>query len=117
MTRARAILARGGLWNSFVMVFHLRRMLDLIQQVLPVEFEEIRTLPSDPVAAAACYHELRPWNFSTQFLARVPEHLVVLRVDNVPWSDWGTPQAIERTFKLLKKRPPWRTRKLAPAAA
>lgn len=51
------------------------------------------------------------------FLGRIPEHLVVLRVDDISWSDWGTQQAIEPTFKLLQQRPPWRTRKLAPAAA
>jgi mannose-1-phosphate guanylyltransferase len=115
--RARSILARGGLWNSFVMVFWLPRMLELMRAVLPVEFEEMRSLPADPTDAAARYRELRPWNFSTAFLARIPAHLVVLRAEDIQWSDWGTRQAIERTFKSLKIRPPWRARKLAPAAA
>ena len=115
--RARAIVARGGLWNSFVMVFRLRRMLDLIRDVVPAHFAAIHPLPIDPAAAARRYRTLSPWNFSTEFLARIPEHLVVLRVDNVQWSDWGTPQAIERTFRLLKKQPPWRAHKLSPAAA
>lgn len=116
-SRARAILARGGLWNSFVMVFRLPRLLELVRQVLPAEYEEMRTLPTDPIAAAVCYRGLRPWNFSTTFLTRACRHLIVLRVENVPWSDWGTPQAIARTFKLLKQRPPWGTRKLTPVAA
>jgi mannose-1-phosphate guanylyltransferase len=116
-SRARAILARGGLWNSFVMVFRLQRLLELVRQVLPGEYEEMRTLPADPLAAAARYRQLRPWNFSTAFLTRIPRHLIVLRVENVPWSDWGTPQAIARTFRLLKQRPPWATRRLTPVAA
>lgn len=116
-SRARAILARGGLWNSFVMVFRLPRLLQLVREVLPVEYEEMRALPADPTAAAARYRELRPWNFSTAFLAKIAPHLIVLRVDNVPWSDWGTPQAIARTFKLLKQRPPWAAHKRTPAAA
>ena len=107
----------GWLWNSFVMVFRLRRMLDLIRDVVPAHFAAIHPLPIDPAAAALRYRTLSPWNFSTEFLARIPEHLVVLRVDNVQWSDWGTPQAIERTFRLLKKQPPWRAHKLSPAAA
>jgi len=115
--RARAIVARGGLWNSFVMVFRLRRMLDLIREILPAQFAAMHALPADPAAAAIHYRTLRSWNFSTEFLACIPEHLVVLRVDNVQWSDWGTPQAIERTFRLLKKHPPWRVGKLTPAAA
>jgi mannose-1-phosphate guanylyltransferase len=117
MARARAILDRGGLWNSFVMVFRLTRMLQLIRTLLPAEFEAMRTLPADPNVAAARYLHLQPWNFSTAFLARIPEHLVVLRVENTQWSDWGTRQAIERTLRLLKQRPPWRARKLTPAAA
>jgi mannose-1-phosphate guanylyltransferase len=115
--RARTIVARGGLWNSFVMVFRLRRMLDLIREILPAEFAAMHALPLDPAAAVIRYRTLNSWNFSTEFLARIPEHLVVLRVDNVPWSDWGTPQAIERTFRLLKQQPPWRAHKSSPAAA
>jgi mannose-1-phosphate guanylyltransferase len=114
---ARAIRARGGLWNSFVMVFRVPRMLDLLRQVLPNEFAEMCALPADAAGAAARYGQLQPWNFSTAFLARIPEHLVVLRVDDIQWSDWGTRQAIERTLKVLNQRPPWRTGKLTPAAA
>lgn len=35
-------------------------------------------------------------------------HLVVVRVDDTEWSDWGTPEAIARTFLGLKRTPPWR---------
>jgi mannose-1-phosphate guanylyltransferase len=114
---ARTLIARGGLWNSFVMVFRLERMLCLLQAVMPEEFKYMSALPDDPEVAAARYRELTPWNFSTRFLSRVPEHLVVVRVDDVQWSDWGTRQAIERTLRTLKQKPPWRARRLAPAAA
>jgi mannose-1-phosphate guanylyltransferase len=114
---ARRLVSRGGLWNSFVMVFRIERMLDLLSRVAPARFEEMCALPADPLAAAAHYDQLNPWNFSTEFLGRIPEHLLVLRVDNVHWSDWGTQQAIERTLRLLKKRPPWRPRRVARVAA
>lgn len=38
----------------------------------------------------------------------IPEHLVTFRVDDTGWSDWGTEQAIERTFAVLALVPPWR---------
>jgi hypothetical protein len=49
-----------------------------------------------------------PWNFSTEVLTHIPEHLVVLRVDDVHWSDWGTRESIEWTLKTLQRVPPWR---------
>ena len=63
----------------------------------------------------SAYASLPPWNFSHDFLTCIPEHLVVLRVEDVGWSDLGTPEAIERTFALLKKAPS--SRKLRPGEA
>ncbi len=37
-------------------------------------------------------------------------------VDDAHWSDWGTPEAIERTLMTPKQVPPWR-RSPATAAA
>ena len=50
---------------------------------------------------------------SRDFLARVPRHLMVARAGDLGWSDWGTPEAIERTLAALHVVPPWR----APLAA
>jgi hypothetical protein len=33
---------------------------------------------------------------------------VVTRGEHLGWSDWGTPEAIERTFAILGLTPPWR---------
>jgi hypothetical protein len=58
---------------------------------------------------------LPSWNFSREFLARIPQHLVVARADDLGWSDWGTPEAIERTFATMGLVPPWRGPQLATA--
>jgi len=50
------------------------------------------------------------WNFSHDLLSRMPEHLVVTRADGLGWSDWGTPEAIERSFAAMGVVPPWRGR-------
>jgi hypothetical protein len=44
---------------------------------------------------------------SHDFLSRMPEHLVVTRADGLGWSDWGTPEAIERSFAAMGVVPPW----------
>jgi len=57
---------------------------------------------------AAAYDRLAAWNFSRDFLARVPQHLMVARAGDLGWSDWGTLEAIERTLAALHVVPPWR---------
>jgi mannose-1-phosphate guanylyltransferase len=114
---ARQLVTQGGLWNSFVMVFQLSRMLDLLQMVAPEEFGRMWALSRDASPIQDVYHNLTPWNFSRNVLARIPEHLIVLRVDDVHWSDWGTRESIDRTLRALKKDPPWRVLEAAPAAA
>jgi mannose-1-phosphate guanylyltransferase len=114
---ARILISRGGLWNSFVMVFQVARMLDLVSRVKPVEIERMRGVFSDPIASARAYTTLVPWNFSNQLLACIPEHLVVLRVDGVSWSDWGTPEAIRRTVLASQLPAPWLVHRSEPSAS
>ena len=64
----------------------------------------------DVAALATVYDRLQPWNFSHGFLSRMPEHLVVTRAGDVGWSDWGTPEAIERSLAAIGVMPPWRGR-------
>jgi mannose-1-phosphate guanylyltransferase len=105
---AARIIARGGLWNSFVMVGRVARMLELVREVRPADVADLEGIPVEPNALAAAYDRLAAWNFSRDFLARVPQHLMVVRAGDLGWSDWGTPEAIERTLAALHVVPPWR---------
>jgi mannose-1-phosphate guanylyltransferase len=104
---ARNIIAGGGLWNTFVMVFKLRRMLDLLHVLVPHEITTLSELRESPQKAAELYRTIRPWNFSTRVLARISEHLIMLEVDDVYWNDWGTRESIERTYRALNLVPSW----------
>ena len=105
---AARIIGRGGLWNSFVMVGRVARMLELVREVRPGDVADLEGIPAEPDALAAAYDRLAAWNFSRDFLARVPRHLMVARAGDLGWSDWGTPEAIERTLAALRVVPPWR---------
>jgi len=107
LTAAQAIIEEGGLWNTFVMVFKIGRMLELLRKMVPYEYEQLSELRASPSEAAAIYQSLRSWNLSTRVLSRIPEHLIVHRVANVRWSDWGTRESVERTYKALKLVPFW----------
>jgi mannose-1-phosphate guanylyltransferase len=112
---AAEVIRHGGLWNSFVMVARVGQLLSLLREMLPADVARLEPLPSGRAALARCYDDLEPWNFSRDFLARIPGHLLVTRADDLGWSDWGTPEAIERTFAALGWRLPWRGPALATA--
>ena len=108
---AQEIIKRGGLWNTLVMVFRLSRMLDLVQEIAPREVEGLFDVRTSPEKVVSLYQTMQPWNFSTKLLTRIPQHLVVFKVSNVLWSDWGTREAIERTYKALNLVPSWKLEK------
>jgi len=101
------IVRHGGLWNSFVMVFRAARVLELLAQQLPEEYRALAQASRNRDALEAYYASTAAWNFSTDFLAQIAAHLVVVRAEHTGWSDWGTQLAIERTFAALNRVPPW----------
>jgi mannose-1-phosphate guanylyltransferase len=101
------LVRRGGLWSSFVMVFRLRRMLDILAALRPEDHARVSALLQDPQGLDAHYGTSAPWSFSHEVLARIPAELVALRAENTGWSDWGTREAIERTLAALAVVPPW----------
>ncbi len=108
---AKHLQRRGALWNSFVMVFHPSRLLALLQQRRGADVERLRGV----IRSGAGYEGVPSWNFSADFLTQIPHHLVVVPVDGVSWSDWGTPEAVERTLAAL--RPEETERHLAESSA
>jgi hypothetical protein len=50
-------------------------------------------------------------------LARIPQHLIVLKVANLRWSDWGTRESVERTYRALNLAPFWNLAHPIPAPA
>jgi mannose-1-phosphate guanylyltransferase len=107
ISTAQNIISKGGLWNTFVMVFRISRMLELIRELMPQQYEKLLLLKEAPYKAADLYPTLDPWNLSTSVLSKVPEHLIMHEVADVHWSDWGTRESIERTYKALNMVPFW----------
>jgi mannose-1-phosphate guanylyltransferase len=107
-TMAREFISEGGLWNTFVMVFQLKRMLGLLRDMAPKDSQRLFEVQDCTVEARAIYRVIRPWNFSSQILARIPEELVVLEASDIRWSDWGTRESIERTYRHMNLVPAWR---------
>jgi mannose-1-phosphate guanylyltransferase len=86
---ARALLARGCLWNTFVMIGRASAFLEMLKTAVP---GMVRALAGpNPDEAFAM---LTPGDFSKQVLSASTERLAVLRLGNVGWSDLGTPERV-----------------------
>jgi mannose-1-phosphate guanylyltransferase len=106
-TLASALMERGCLWNSFVMVGHVQAFLNLIRHALPrlVEaFESIRssffTAYERPVLSDL-YLGIRAASFSQDVLSAQPNGLAVLRATGLGWSDLGEPG---RVLSVLERK-------------
>jgi len=65
---AARIIGRGGLWNSFVMVGQVARMLELVREVRPGDVADLEGIPAEPDSLAAAYDRVR----GVELLARLP---------------------------------------------
>lgn len=110
---ARALWARGCLWNSFVMVGRVVAFLAMIHGVLPAlaaAFDAVRPALSRAAEADAVrdvYAGIGEINFSREVLARNTARLAVLPVLGVRWSDWGEPGRVLGTLAHIGIRPAW----------
>ena len=101
---ASALILKGGLWNTMVMVFKAEMLLDLVRRTAPTLFSFLDRI-STAVGTAAetdvaekAYKQMEPMNFSHGLLEPLslqrPSPLLVLPVRGVHWSDWGSEQRI-----------------------
>jgi mannose-1-phosphate guanylyltransferase len=103
---AAALMKRGCLWNSFVMVGHVQAFLNLIRGALPKlldAFESVGPLFSIASEAALCnlYSGIRSASFSDEVLSTQSNDLAVLRGTGLGWSDLGEPS---RVLSLIERR-------------
>jgi mannose-1-phosphate guanylyltransferase len=106
---AREMIFKGGMWNTMVMVFKVKTLLDIVRSFAPelyVPFGAIKKAigtRKEKSRIKEIYRELPPVNFSKGILEKLPLHrpscLSLLSVRNVLWSDWGLPRSIEAVLR------------------
>jgi mannose-1-phosphate guanylyltransferase len=106
LVKARSLLRRGCLWNTFVTVGHATTFLDLLCSESP-------DLVASMDCALACngldaaYVRLPIVDFSRQVLVPQPHRLLVVRDTASGWADLGSP---DRVFDILTRndiKPAW----------
>ena len=106
MAIARELFDARCLWNSFVVIGSIRRLIALIARALPDLYSAFnaieRTLGSsfERKAVECLYRDLPAANFSYEVLQNGFSSMAVLPVTDLEWSDLGTP---DRLLAVLKR--------------
>jgi len=107
---ASQLMAKGCLWNSFVMVGHVQTFVDLVQRALPwmsEVFEGTRSslfTAGEGKAFSELYCGLRNTCFSKHVLSVQPDRLAVLYAADLGWSDLGEPDRVRSVLEGMAIR-------------
>jgi len=92
---ARSLMAKGGLWNTFMLVGKVRAFFALLEQATPQLCAGFAPLlraigrPSESTVAAALYEATPSVDLSRDVLALQPGRLGVVEAPSMGWTDLG----------------------------
>jgi mannose-1-phosphate guanylyltransferase len=110
---ARTLMKQGCLWNSFVMIGKVETFLSMFRKHLPDMYRIFEASGSVLGKAAerptirSIYDWINETNFSSAVLEKASGDLLVQRVGDVGWSDWGEPQRVVGTLSGLGVETDW----------
>jgi len=110
---AEALLAEGCLWNTFVIVANVARLVDLGARHVPelsarlTGLERFFGTEHERWALGQAYALAPPANFSRDVLEAGEVELMVSHMPTLTWSDLGTPRRVFQMVRELDLRPPW----------
>lgn len=100
--RARELLERGCLWNTFIMVAKAPRLWLIAEERMPTQAAVIKACVDQSGAKAAslvcAYDKMEGVNFSRAVLENAND-LGVVRARGCGFSDWGTPERVVASLR------------------
>jgi mannose-1-phosphate guanylyltransferase len=106
---ARALLAAGALWNSFIFAASGPALLGLMRDRFPEVVDAMATaLARDArsghrsLALEELYEQLPPLDFSRAIVQGSEERLRVITAPACGWSDLGTPRRVAETLRRIE---------------
>jgi mannose-1-phosphate guanylyltransferase len=109
--KAQHLKETGGLWNTMILIGKLTTFWNLGWLVLPHLMQKFRAFqafigsPWERSMLEHLYLDMPVCNLSKGFLQNIPNHLTVLEMNNVLWSDWGQPRRIFETLQAIGRKP------------
>ncbi len=116
-SEARSCFERGDLWNTMIIAVKLKALWSLVKRIVPGVMEKFesffRSLPGrreearpvEETAVRCLYHSIPTFDFSATFLTRASADLAVMPLNGVLWSDWGRPERVFSTLRMIGRRP------------
>jgi mannose-1-phosphate guanylyltransferase len=110
---AKRLMSNGCLWNSFVMVGRVSAFLEMFREHLPEMFRMFSAAAptfgksQETAVIRSIYQWMTETNFSSEVLEKSAEKLLVMRVGQVGWSDWGEPDRVVGTLTNLGIQMEW----------
>jgi mannose-1-phosphate guanylyltransferase len=97
---ARELLARGGVWNSFIFAVKAQTLLRVFELRCPEVVAQMLRIVAEPSQSvrAELFERLPRLDFSRDILEASLPSLSVLTVPPCGWSDMGTPRRVQATF-------------------
>jgi len=96
---AQRLIARGAVWNSFILACRATSLVDLFLQRCPDVVHLLRAIEShDYAALSQVYAELPEIDFSRHIATGQERQLAVTTVPRCGWNDLGTPHRLARTL-------------------
>ncbi|HUA83296.1 MAG TPA: sugar phosphate nucleotidyltransferase [Bryobacteraceae bacterium] len=111
LARAQDLLARGCLWNTFVMIGKARAFAQLFRDAAPRLAESVECVLREGGFESPCarhiFSGIAPADFSHHFLALACDRLLVFPLRGIHWSDLGKPERVIETLAEAGLQPRW----------
>jgi mannose-1-phosphate guanylyltransferase len=110
---AAVCLAKGCLWNAFVLVARATTLLAAAERFLPAMNQRLARLARFEGANGAewaveeAYAGMPTTDFSRSILESCPPSLAVAKLPALTWCDLGTPERVLSTLKRVGAPGPW----------
>jgi len=105
------LLARGSLWNTFVMVGHVRGFLEMVNASVAGVVGRLREGPlwagEEVHIENSLYEHIRAVDFSREVLSVQTPRLLALRMADTGWSDLGHPERVLTVLQAAGLEPWW----------
>jgi mannose-1-phosphate guanylyltransferase len=109
--QADAALAAGALWNTSVVAAKVETLWESGWQCFPDFMPRFECLlgaigtSSEAKTIETIYEHMPAHDFSSELLRLIPAQFVVIEMAGVLWCDWGTPERITHTLRLIGRQP------------
>jgi mannose-1-phosphate guanylyltransferase len=108
---ARRLFEEGSVWNTFVMVGHVRAFLEMVRGIVPDLMGMLRSASmwagEETFIEDSLYRRVPSVSFSQRVLSADTSKLVALRLNDVGWSDLGDPGRAVMAVRESGREPAW----------